>query len=72
MKTKKEEKKPVYGHGVYHPGARPMQVYIDKDGCWWLCDKGIDLIRIYRNKVAGDVKTWPLPGTIKKCDKPEK
>ena len=42
MKTIKKEKKPAYGHGVYHPGARPMQVYVGKDGDWWLCDKGID------------------------------
>jgi hypothetical protein len=42
MKAKKEQKKPVLGHGIIHPGARPMQVYFDKDGCWWLCDKGID------------------------------
>ena len=42
MKTKKEEKKTVLGHGIYHPGARPMQVYVAEDGCWWLCDKGID------------------------------
>ena len=42
MKKKKEKKKSVLGQGVYHPGARPMQVYFDSDGCWWLCDKGVD------------------------------
>ncbi len=30
------------GKGVYHPGARPMKVFVDDGGCWWLCDKGID------------------------------
>ncbi len=42
MKAEKKEKKPILGHGIFHPGARPMQVYIAEDGCWWLCDKGID------------------------------
>lgn len=42
METKQKEKKTKYGHGVYHPGARPMQVFLDKDGCMWLCDKGVD------------------------------
>jgi streptogramin lyase len=35
-------KKQVVGRGVVHPGARPMQVFRDDDGCLWLCDKGID------------------------------
>ena len=42
MNAEKKEKKPILGHGIFHPGARPMQVYIAEDGCWWLCDKGID------------------------------
>jgi len=50
MKTKKEEKKPVYGHGVYHPGARPMQVYLDQNGRMWLCDKGIDLNKDFKKQ----------------------
>jgi len=37
------EEKSKLGRGVYHPGARPMQVFLDKEGCMWLCDKGIDL-----------------------------
>jgi hypothetical protein len=36
------QEKPEVGHGVYHPGARPMRVFLDEDGCLWLCDKGID------------------------------
>ena len=42
MNAVKKEQKTILGDGIYHPGARPMRVYIDKDGCWWLCDKGID------------------------------
>jgi hypothetical protein len=42
MKTRIERKKPLLGHGIYHPGARPMQFFIDKDGYWWLCDKRIN------------------------------
>jgi len=41
METQKNDK-PVVGHGIYHPGARPMEVLADQDGCWWLCDKGVD------------------------------
>ncbi len=36
------DEKPELGHGVYHPGARPMEVFRDKDDCLWLCDKGVD------------------------------
>jgi hypothetical protein len=42
MKTKMERNKSLLGHGIYHPGARPMKFFMDKDGCWWLCDKGIN------------------------------
>jgi len=37
-----ESKKPVLGSGILHNGARPMEVLLDKDGCMWLCDKGVD------------------------------
>jgi len=40
--TGQNETKPNIGDGVFHPSARPMQVYLDKEGCMWLCDKGID------------------------------
>ena len=40
MKT--EEEKGTVGHGVYHPGARPMKVYVDDEGIMYLCDKDID------------------------------
>lgn len=36
------EKKPKFGHGVVHPGARPMKVYVDDDGVMYLCDTDID------------------------------
>ena len=50
MKAEKKERKPVLGHGIFHPGARPMQVYIDEDGCWWLCDKGVDPHKDFRKQ----------------------
>jgi hypothetical protein len=37
-----ENKMPALGRGVYHPGARPMIVFPDKEGCLWLCDKDVD------------------------------
>ncbi len=37
-----KEEKPRFGHGVYHPGGRPMKVYVDDDGIMYLCDKDID------------------------------
>ncbi|HHE46565.1 MAG TPA: hypothetical protein ENL08_02535 [Bacteroidetes bacterium] len=40
MEATKEEVK--LGGGVYHPGARPMKVYVDDDGIMYLCDKEID------------------------------
>lgn len=37
-----KKKKAKLGSGIRHPGARPMQVYIDDDGTMYLCDKEID------------------------------
>jgi len=37
----KDEQKQVLGHGVVHPSARPMKVYVE-DGIMYLCDKDID------------------------------
>jgi hypothetical protein len=31
------------GKGVLKPGTRPIQVYVDENGEYWLCDSGIDL-----------------------------
>ena len=40
--AEQKKEKPVLGHGVYHPGARPMKVFVDDDGVMYLCDKNID------------------------------
>lgn len=40
--TQKEDDKPTCGEGVYHPGIRPMRVYVDDDGIMYLCDTDID------------------------------
>jgi len=40
--TEETRKLSELGEGTYHPGARPMEVVIAEDGCWWLCDKGIN------------------------------
>ncbi len=42
-----EKENPKLGHGVVHPGARPMKVFLDDDGCMWLCDKDIDPTKGY-------------------------
>jgi len=39
--TVESSKKPEVGKGVLHPGARPMNVYVEK-GVMYLCDKNID------------------------------
>lgn len=30
------------GHGILHPSARQMKVYVDDNGVMYLCDKDID------------------------------
>lgn len=42
METKAKEEEVKLGEGIYHPGARPMKVYVDDDGVLYLCDKDID------------------------------
>ena len=37
-----EKKLRTLGKGVYHPSARPMEVYVDEEGVMYLCDKPID------------------------------
>jgi hypothetical protein len=32
----------LYVGPVPHKAARPMRVVVDKDGCTWLCDAGVD------------------------------
>jgi streptogramin lyase len=53
MEDKSTEKKQVLGNGILHPGARPMQFIIDKDGCIWVCDKPVD-----PNKPLKDQACW--------------
>jgi len=30
------------GQGILKPGIRPIKVYVDKDGEYWLCDSDVD------------------------------
>ena len=30
------------GKGVLKPGTRPIKVFVDKNGEYWLCDAGVD------------------------------
>ena len=30
------------GKGVLKPGTRPIKVFVDKDGEYWLCDAGVN------------------------------
>ena len=30
------------GEGILKPGTRPIKVYVDKDGEYWLCDANVD------------------------------
>ncbi len=30
------------GNGVLKPGTRPIKVFVDKNGEYWLCDSGVD------------------------------
>ena len=50
MNAKNDGKKPLLGNGIYHPGARPMQVIIDKKGNWWLCDKNVILKKDFKGQ----------------------
>jgi hypothetical protein len=40
MNTEQEKKE--LGHGIYHPDARVMNVYVDDDGVMYLCDTNIN------------------------------
>ncbi len=30
------------GAGILKPGVRPIKVYVDKNGEYWLCDANVD------------------------------
>ena len=36
----------LYGH----PASRPIKFFKDDDGCGWLCDKGIDTHKDFREQ----------------------
>lgn len=42
MSEEKKKDEAKLGHGVVHPSARPMKVYVDDNGVMYLCDKDID------------------------------
>ncbi|MBD3169774.1 MAG: hypothetical protein GF307_09855 [candidate division Zixibacteria bacterium] len=44
------EKERKMGDGILHPGARPMKVFLDNEGCMWLCDKDIDPDKGFENQ----------------------
>ena len=35
-------KKINVGAGILKPGTRPIKVYVDKDGEYWVCDADVD------------------------------
>lgn len=35
-------KKIHIGQGILKPGTRPIKVFVDKDGEYWLCDADVD------------------------------
>ena len=37
-----EVKKVHLGEGVLKPGIRPIKVYLDENGEYWLCDADVD------------------------------
>ena len=30
------------GEGILKPGTRPIKVYVDENGEYWICDKAVD------------------------------
>jgi hypothetical protein len=37
-----QAKKINIGQGILKPGTRPIKVYVDKHGEYWLCDADVD------------------------------
>jgi hypothetical protein len=35
-------KKLHIGKGILSPGVRPIKIYVDEDGEYWLCDADVD------------------------------
>jgi hypothetical protein len=40
--AKEQAKKLHIGEGILKPGTRPVKIYVDKDGEYWLCDADTD------------------------------
>ena len=36
-----EESSPQVGNGIVRPSARPIKIYVDDDGEYWICDKNV-------------------------------
>jgi hypothetical protein len=38
-----EEKAKIHiGEGILKPGVRPIKIYVDDQGEYWICDKDVD------------------------------
>jgi hypothetical protein len=42
MSSESESKKIHFGKGILRPGTRPIKVFVDKSGEYWLCDANVD------------------------------
>jgi hypothetical protein len=40
--TEEKKTKINVGNGILKPGVRPIKVYVDKDGEYWMCDADVD------------------------------
>ena len=40
--TENTPKQIKVGEGILKPGVRPIKVFVDKDGEYWLCDADVD------------------------------
>lgn len=40
--AQEQAKKLHVGKGILKPGVRPVKVYVDKNGEYWLCDAEVD------------------------------
>jgi hypothetical protein len=40
--AQEQAKKLHIGQGILKPGTRPVKIYVDKDGEYWLCDADVD------------------------------
>ena len=40
--AEEETTKIHFGDGILKPGVRPIKVYVDDDGEYWICDSEVD------------------------------